>query len=155
MGISRCHFCHLCDIRIDDTMPTYRAEHHNITVVLFDLIYLALRYILSSPPRFTRSSLSHSSHWRCWGRAWAGWRIPGPDTAPGVSERSKGGGHQRALPHPMAWWGCSAFLAPTTQVCLDGHCIPGYSAWGKSERDRLRPKRPRRRNNKEIRHAMP
>ena len=89
---------------MDDTTPTYVprggyptlrmtrahnivATEHHITVVLFDLLLLAL---LSLHPRFARSSLSHSSRWSCWGSAWAGQRIPGPDVAPGTSDHRKG-----------------------------------------------------------------
>ena len=45
---------------------------------------------MSSYPRFTPSSLSHSSRWSYWGTAQTGRRNPFPDAAPGASERSEG-----------------------------------------------------------------
>ena len=72
-------------------LRTYPMEHHNHNILLYCLISSRSLALSSSHPRFARSSLSHSSRWSCWGRAWARWRILGLDAAPGASERSEGG----------------------------------------------------------------
>ena len=72
------------------------TEHHNVTFIPFDLVSLA------------RSSLSHSSHWSCWG---AGRRIPGPDAVPGVSSLRE----------------VEDTTAPILTLCCDG-AVPGRGA---------------------------